>query len=166
VSSELAKCLPHSDPMALPFRMRLGTRNLVYFAARGISRWLYLRLANLAKLFRSFNREVNEKCRGGSCQCGRSSHYARSDSSMRTGPLHRIGSSLQLSDDWPGERTIISPMPTEPIGSNAAWWIWNLSIWVSGVSVRDRAPLAEAKRRKIRKVSAGLRTRLRSTGAL
>jgi two-component system LytT family sensor kinase len=27
-------------------------------------------------------------------------------------------------------------MPTEPIGSKAAWWIWNLSIWV-GISLFD-----------------------------
>ena len=55
---------------------------------------------------------------------------------MRAGSLHRIGSSLQLSDDWPGERTIIAAMPTEPIGSKAAWWIWNLSIWV-GIGLFD-----------------------------
>jgi hypothetical protein len=55
---------------------------------------------------------------------------------MRACSLHRIGSSLQLSDDWPGERTIIAAMPTEPIGSKAAWWIWNLSIWV-GISLFD-----------------------------
>lgn len=47
---------------------------------------------------------------------------------MRAGLLHRTGGSLQASDDWPGEPVIIAPMPTEPIGSKAAWWIWNLSI--------------------------------------
>jgi two-component system LytT family sensor kinase len=62
--------------------------------------------------------------------------YPRNDSSMRACSLHRIGSSLQLSDDWPGERTIIAAMPTEPIGSKAAWWIWNLSIWV-GIGLFD-----------------------------
>jgi hypothetical protein len=62
--------------------------------------------------------------------------YPRNDSLMRAGSLHRIGSSLQLIDYWPGERTIIAPMPTEPLGSKAAWWIWNLSIWV-GISLID-----------------------------
>ena len=55
---------------------------------------------------------------------------------MRGSSLHRTGSSQQPSDDWPGEGTIIATMATKPIGSKAAWWIWNLSIWV-GIGLFD-----------------------------